>query len=126
MASIKTQPRTKQGSGGRKLNKAQEQAMRVRASQTVPRELHHAPAAPEPVAAEAAPTLTTPAAVGRRRAQLPGRSAATAVKSRVVAHPFVLSKQQEYAFIRADLYRLLITMGIIFAVMLVLLYIIEG
>lgn len=101
--------------------------MRVRASQTVPRELHRAPATTDELAeTEPAPTLTTPAAVGRRRAQLPGRGAATAVKSRVVAHPFVLSKQQEYAFIRADLYRLLITMGIIFAVMLVLLYIIEG
>lgn len=123
MASIKTQPRTKQG--GRKLNKAQEQAMRVRASQTVPRELQRRASVEPPaaVAEPAAPVLTTPEAVARRRATVPTRGA---VRSRVVAHPFVLSKHQEYAFIRADLYRLLVTMGIIFAVMLVLLYIIEG
>lgn len=122
MASIKTQPRTKQG--GRRLNKAQEQAMRVRAAQTVPRELHHEqPAGAATIAADAPPTLTTPAAKARaeRTARRP-----SAIKSRVVAHPFVLSKHQEYAFIRADLIRLLITMGVIFAVMLVLLYIIEG
>lgn len=121
MASIKTQPRSKQS--GRKLNKAQQQAMRVRASQTVPRELHHtAPSGAATVAAaEAAPVLTAPGNRAERTARRP-----SVVKSRVVAHPFVLSKQQEYAFIRADLARLLITMGVIFALMLVLLYIIEG
>lgn len=124
MASIKTQPRTKQR-GRARMNKAQEQAMRVRASQTVPRQLHR-----DRPSAEAA-TLVAETDAATAAAPAPSRSErvirkASAAKSRVVAHPFVLSKQQEYAFIRADLIRLLTTMAILFVLMLVLLYIVEG
>lgn len=99
--------------------------MRVRASQTVPRQIHR-----DRPSAESA-TLVSDTDVPAAAASVPTRSErvtrkAATVKSRVVAHPFVLSKQQEYAFIRADLIRLLTTMAILFVVMLVLLYIIEG
>lgn len=100
--------------------------MRVRAAQTVPRQLHHDRPAPTGATLVAAPEVQEPANdVAPAHAPRVIRKAG-AVKSRVVAHPFVLSKQQEYAFIRADLIRLLTTMAILFVIMLILLYIIEG
>lgn len=123
MAGTKTQPQAKQG--GRKLNKAQEKAMRVRAAQTIPRQLHHDHASGTATLVSGAAPATVSATPTPTRAEHTVRKPG-AIRSRVVAHPFVLSKQQEYAFIRADLIRLLTTMAILFVLMLVLLYIVEG
>jgi hypothetical protein len=99
--------------------------MRVRASQTVPRQLHHdRPAADAATLVADADPLPVSHTAPTRAERVVRK--ATVAKSRVVAHPFVLSKQQEYAFIRADLIRLVTTMAILFVVMLILLYIIEG
>jgi len=45
---------------------------------------------------------------------------------RVVAKPVVLSREQEYRFIRSDLNRLLITAGTLLIAMILLLYIVEA
>ena len=46
-------------------------------------------------------------------------------RPRAVARPIVLSREQEYAFIRADLRRLLITAAGLFLLMIVLLFLID-
>jgi hypothetical protein len=51
------------------------------------------------------------------------RSVATS--KRTIARPVVLSKVQEYRFIRADLRRLLITAGSLFVLMVALLFVID-
>jgi hypothetical protein len=43
-----------------------------------------------------------------------------------VAKPVVLSREQEYRFIRSDLNRLLITAGTLLIAMILLLYIVEA
>ena len=51
---------------------------------------------------------------------------AASMSRRVIARPTVLSKEQEYRFIRSDLYRLGITAGLLFVVMIVLLLVVEA
>lgn len=52
------------------------------------------------------------------------RRAITSSK-RVVARPVMLTKDQEYRFIRSDLRRLLMTAGGLFVIMIVLLFIVD-
>jgi hypothetical protein len=51
---------------------------------------------------------------------------AASMSRRVIARPVALTKQQEYAFIRSDLRRLGITAGLLFVMMIVLLFIVEA
>jgi len=46
-------------------------------------------------------------------------------RKRILARPVVLSRAQEYAFIRADMRRLGLTAGALFVVMVVLLFIVD-
>jgi hypothetical protein len=96
-----------------KLNRAQLRAMEIRAAETL---------APEP---EAAPSPGGVDAGGAAAAMLQPRRAAS-MSRRVIARPTVLSKEQEYRFIRSDLYRLGITAGLLFVVMIVLLLVVEA
>jgi hypothetical protein len=90
-----------------KMNRSQQRAMSVRAAETV------IPPSPQRdaagVQARSAPAAAVP--VGRRRA---------------MARPTVLTREVEYAFIRADLRRMLITAGSLLAVMLILLFFVES
>jgi hypothetical protein len=49
----------------------------------------------------------------------------TATTKRAVARPMVLTKEQEYRFIRSDLRRLGTTAGALFVVMIVLLFVVD-
>ncbi len=76
----------------------------------------------EPVAIEVPEVVEAPgeAVVARRRAPATGRS-----RQRAVARPIVLTRDEEYRFIRSDLNRLLITASALLLVMVVLLVAIE-
>jgi hypothetical protein len=95
-------------SGTRKINRAQKKAMEVRSAESVVSD--QIVEAPVQLAAEA-PT--------RRPTRARRRSGQAAAK------PALLSRAQEYAYIRSDFRRLLITGGSLLAVMLVLLVIID-
>ncbi len=113
-------------------SKAQEQAAAVRAAQTHPNVFAASQAATVGDERSAAPTVAVTMVdapsevIPRRRSGVrpvasqgrarPGRSATTIRK---------LSHEQEFAFIKADLRRLLITAGSLAAVMIVLLFVIE-
>lgn len=58
-------------------------------------------------------------------AQRGGAAAMTAARRRPVARPMFISRAQEYAFIRADMRRLIITAALLFVVMIVLLFILD-
>jgi len=92
-----------------KLTKAQLQAMEIRAAESVPA-LDADQSTLEVAAGVDAPATT------RRRSAL----------KRPVNRPIILTKEQEYAYIKADMRRLLITAGSLLAVMIVLLYVVEG
>jgi hypothetical protein len=93
-----------------KLNRAQLQAMEVRAAETLTPDLQAA------AVAEVEEGSAAPLAMARR--------AALATK-RAVARPIVLTKEQEYRFIRADLRRLGITAGSLFILMIALLFVVD-
>jgi hypothetical protein len=48
-----------------------------------------------------------------------------AAAKRAIARPIVLTKEQEYRFIRSDLRRLATTAGALFVVMIVLLFVVD-
>ena len=96
-----------------KLNRAQLRAMEVRRAETLAPE-------PEDLTASAAADGTGVVAATMRT-----RTAAS-MSRRVIARPVALTKQQEYAFIRTDLRRLAITAGLLFVMMVVLLFIVEA
>lgn len=96
-----------------KLNRAQLRAMEVRAAETL---------APEPDMMVAADAI---GAGGAAAATLQPRRAAS-MSRRVIARPIVLSKEQEYRFIRSDMRRLVITAGVLFVLMIVLLFVVEA
>lgn len=50
---------------------------------------------------------------------------AVAATRRVIARPVVLTREQEYRFIRTDLRRLVLTSGVLFVFMIILLFIVE-
>lgn len=109
MSDVKAKKGTSKSATTPRLTKAQLQAMEIRAAESVP--ALDADQATLEVAAGVEPT-----AVGKRRSYL----------KRPVNRPVVLTKEQEYAFIAADMRRLLITAGTLLAVMIVLLYVVEG
>ena len=96
-------------SGNRKINRAQKKAMEVRSAESVVSD--QIVEAPAHLAVEA-PTRRPVRA--RRRT---GQAAA--------AKPALLTRAQEYAYIRSDFRRLLITGSSLLAVLLLLLFIIE-
>jgi hypothetical protein len=53
------------------------------------------------------------------------KGAAALSRRRPVARPKVLSREQEYAFIKADMRRLVITASALFVLMIVLLFILD-
>ena len=114
-------PKAKKGTQ-RRPNKAQRRASQVRAAQTV---------AQPPVVSRrdtedpASATATTRTTVRERTTPRPRMRPANA-PSRVVARPVGLTRDQEYAAIKGDLVRLLLTFGVLMILMLVLLFIIEG
>ncbi len=115
-------PKAKRGAS-RRPNKSQQRASQVRAAQTV---------AVPPVVKQPEPEHETPpsAAANARQAR---RERSTSrpnvrprpVQSRVAARPVGLTRAQEYAAIKADLVRLLVTFGVLMLVMLLLLLVIE-
>ena len=96
-----------------KLNRAQLHAMEVRAAETL---------APEPGALVAMDAVSAGSAA---TATAQPRHAASMTR-RVIARPIVLTKEQEYRFIRIDLHRLGITAGLLFVMMIVLLFVVES
>ena len=93
-----------------KVNRAQLRAMEVRAAETVRPAVPVADVAGPVVAAEPA-TSARPSAISRRRP--------------VIAKPIVLTKEEEYRYIRADMRRLGITAGGLFVLMIALLFVLE-
>jgi hypothetical protein len=75
--------------------------------------------AAETLAPEPGEVMTTEGASGQTRR-------AAEMSRRVIARPVVLTKEQEYAYIRNDLRRLYLTAGSLFVLMIALLFIIEG
>jgi hypothetical protein len=96
-----------------KLNRAQLRAMEVRAAETL---------APEPDALVAMDAVSAGSAA---TATAQPRHAASMTR-RVIARPIVLTKEQEYRFIRIDLHRLGITAGLLFVMMIALLFVVES
>ena len=125
MSSRSGRSSTPKKSTQRRPNKAQQRASQVRAAQTVT-----APpvaVAPEPQGdvASVESLEETPGRPARRervtsRPNVRPRPA----QSRVVARTVGMPREQEYAVIKADLVRLLITFGIVMVIMLVLLIVI--
>lgn len=111
--------RTGRGSKGaaRRPNRAQQRAMEARTVVS--------PAPPEPVAPTPVPQAESAAVrTSRRSASATGRRERRATE-RMTARPFVISREQEYRYIRKDLQRLLITAAALLVVMIVLLVILE-
>ena len=78
-----------------------------------------------------APAVTTPdetvAPVADRRPAPANRvRGSSQPRARAAAGPIVLTREQEYQYIRADMNRLLVTAGSLLLLMLVLLFLIEG
>ena len=90
-----------------RVNRAQVRAMQARAA-----------AAPTDLASDdVGPATATPGASRQ--------SVASASRRRPVARPVVLSRDEEYAFIKQDMRRLAVIAGVLFLLMLVLLFIID-
>ena len=100
-------PPTK-GRGQRKLNRSEQQAMRIRA------------AASAAARAAAADDMPVEGARPIRSGDVPERQTKS-MRTRASTFGVVLSREQEMAFVRADLRRLLIIAGSILVVMFVLL-----
>jgi hypothetical protein len=97
------------GRGTRKLNRSEQQAMRIRAA---------ASAAAARAAADDSPAADARPIRDGDGARLP---ASKAVRSRAANYGVALSREQEMAFVRADLRRLLWISGILIVCMFVLL-----
>lgn len=83
----------------------------------------------ESILEEVAPVVPAPAATIAPRVQSPRKDTRGQVPSRrAVVAPAgpVISRAEEYEFVRADLRRLLITAGAVLVLMLALLFVIEG
>lgn len=95
-----------------KANRAQVRAMEIREAET---------------RAGTAEVIATPGNTVERvvdGAVSAGRRPVAAAK-RAVARPIMLTKEQEYRFIRSDLRRLATTAGALFVVMIVLLFVVD-
>ena len=109
-----TQPRRGGKGAARQPNRAQIRAMEARAEAT------RAARAAARTGDLAAPTREEGAPVAARVRDTPrGRG-------RVVARPVAISREEEYAYIRADLNRLLVTAGALLVLMIALLFLVEG
>jgi len=93
-----------------KLNRAQLQAMEVRAAETLTPDAQATALAGIDEGGAAALSVPRRTVMATRRA---------------IARPIVLTKEQEYRFIRTDLRRLVITAGSLLVLMLLLLLIVE-
>lgn len=93
-------------SAERRVNRAQVRAMEARAVSTTP------DAYVRPAAVEDAVVVS-------------GGGSAAITRRRPIARPKVLSRTDEYAYIKADMRRLIITASILFVVMIVLLFILD-
>ena len=105
---------TKQGAGAKaaapRLNRAQLQAMEVRRAATVVEQEHGGSGAAIVEVGAASPTR---------------RTGSSRLIKKPVAKPVLLTKAEELRYVRADLKRLAITASALFAVMIVLLFILE-
>lgn len=122
MPAPNSRPRKKGRSQRSGPHRSQVQAAAVRAAQTHEDVFAVQSSEDEPEALEAQPD-----APPRRRSGV--RPVATRGRSSVAAKPLAnvhrVTREQEYAFIRADLRRLLVTAGSLAVVMVVLLFVIE-
>lgn len=98
---------------GRRLNRAEQQAMEIRNAST----LTGTAAVAEPQDQPAAPRLAGAPSTARTRRR---RETKQALRS------ITLTRDQEYGFIRSDLRRLLLLSGILVVVMIVALFVIEA
>lgn len=103
-----TTPRTTRQ--GRRLNRAEQQAMEIRNASTL---TGTAAAPPEP----AAPRMAGAPSTARTRRR---RETKQALRS------ITLTRDQEYGFIRSDLRRLLLLSGVLVVAMIVALFVIES
>ena len=106
----KTQPRSTSKTAAPRLNRAQLQAMEIRNAATVVEEKHGGSGA---AIVEVASAPTAP------------RAGASRLVKKAIARPVLLTRAEEYRYIRADMRRLALTASALFAVMIVLLFIVE-
>jgi len=78
------------------------------------------------VAPAAAPSDASATLVDERPAPANRVRGTSQPRARAAARPVVLTREQEYRYIRADLNRLLVTAGSLLVVMIVLLFLIEA
>lgn len=104
-----TTPRTTRQ--GRRLNRAEQQAMEIRNASTLTGTAAAAP--PEPAAPKMAGAPST-ARTRRRR------------ETKQTLRSITLTRDQEYGFIRSDLRRLLLLSGVLVVAMIVALFVIES
>lgn len=97
---------------GRRLNRAEQQAMEIRNASTLT-----GTAAAEPQVPVAAPRLAGAPSTARTRRRGETRQALRSI---------TLTRDQEYRFIRSDLRRLFLLSGILVVVMIVALFVIEA
>ena len=96
----------------RRLNRAQQRAMAVRAAETNVR--------PEPVVDDVVEVEESPSPTTRlRSARASRRRGSRPVPQKTIT----LTKEQEYAFIRSDLRRMILTAGSLLGLMVVLLFV---
>jgi len=95
-----------------KTNRAQVRAMEIREAETL--------AGTADVIARSEAVLT-----GQAEGVVSSSRRSVTVVKRAVARPMVLTKEEEYRFIRADLRRLATTAGALFVVMIVLLFVVD-
>jgi len=102
----------------RKPNRAQRKAQQVRQAETN---------APAPVAIETAPEWVEPVAPAPVVAAAPARSdrARRAMRQKSQAVTYTIPRDVEYAYIRSDLRRLILTAGAMLVLMLVLLFLLD-
>lgn len=92
-----------------RLNRAQLQAMEIRSAATV-------------IDAESAATTAGLTESGARSVR---RSTSIASPKKIISRPVLLTRAQEYRYIRADMRRLILTAVALFALMIVILFIVE-
>lgn len=107
--TAKSRPAQKSTTAPR-LNRAQIQAMEIRSAATV---VEQDSGGTGEAFIEAGPAPTVRRATAARQARRP------------VARPVLLTRAQEFAYVRADLKRLALTAGALFALMVVVLFIVE-
>lgn len=119
--STSSSPKSSRNRTGRRLNRSEQRAMEIRAAKSV-NVLQRSAAPGVPVTgANTATTPRTPATLSRPVAVRRARSG----RARAV-HPVVLTREQEYAFIRHDLRQMLILSGVLILGMIAVLFVLEA